>query len=133
MKTRLLFAFTTIILFLMPNVNFAQAPSLGSAVNTTMEPYCMQTGVSGQVKTTDAVSIYPNPFKASIRITLNNSAQKQKYELKFYNILGVEIMSSFLSEQSTTLITGDLSSGVYIYKIFANTKLVQAGRLVSRK
>src|SRR5512133_1176799 len=33
MKTRLLYALTAIILFLMPNVNFAQAPDLGTAAH----------------------------------------------------------------------------------------------------
>jgi len=33
MKTRLLFALTAIILFLMPHVNYAQAPDLGTAAN----------------------------------------------------------------------------------------------------
>jgi hypothetical protein len=81
----------------------------------------------------EAVVIYPNPFKASINITVNDSPKIRYHELKIYNILGVEVMNTVLTKQSTTLNTGDLPSGIYIYKIFAENKLIQTGRLISKQ
>jgi len=104
-----------------------------SAINTTMEPYCTLTGISSKVKTIDAVAISPNPFKSSIHIALNNSTKNQNSEFKVYNILGVEVLNTMLTKQSSTITTNNLPSGIYIYKVFTDNKLIQTGRLISRQ
>lgn len=105
-----------------------------TAITTTMAPYCTQTGIKeNHGSSKESASIFPNPFTTSINITLNNTHQIGKYEFKILNILGVEVMNTILTKQSTTLKTGNLPAGIYIYKIFSDNKLIQTGRLISKQ
>jgi len=107
-----------------------------SAITTIMSATgCTLTGIGSNNtgNRNEAVTIYPNPFNASIYVTVNDSPQIREHEFKVYNILGVEVMNTILTKQSTTLKTGDLPSGIYIYKIFAENKLIQTGRLISKQ
>jgi hypothetical protein len=65
-------------------------------------------------------------------VVINDSPQNKKVELRIYDLLGVEVMNSTLTKQSTSLKTGNLPSGIYFYKIIENTKIIKSGRLVSR-
>ncbi len=106
-----------------------------NAITTTMISNCTLTGIPevNSGNTNKRVNIYPNPFKASVQLTLNDLLQGQRVEFILYNALGVEVMNVVLSKQSTLLNTSDLPSGIYIYKIISDTQLIQSGRLVSRK
>lgn len=107
-----------------------------SAITSTMPAAgCTMAGIDSHDagSTSQSVSIYPNPFKTSVTIRLNHSLQSRNYEIKILNILGVEVKNSILTKQSTTLRTGDLPSGMYIYKIFDGNELIQTGRMISRK
>jgi hypothetical protein len=106
-----------------------------SAITTVMPATgCTITGIGSYNagNRNEAVVIYPNPFNTSLNITVNDSDQIRNHELKVYNILGVEVMNAILLKQSTSLNTGYLPSGIYIYKIFVENKLIQTGRLISR-
>ncbi len=106
-----------------------------NAIATAMISNCILTGIPevNSGNTNKRVNIYPNPFKASVQLTLNDLLQGQRVEFILYNALGVEVMNVVLSKQSTLLNTSDLPSGIYIYKIISDTQLIQSGRLVSRK
>ncbi len=106
-----------------------------SAITTTMPATaCTITGIGSNNagNRNETVVIYPNPFKTTINITVNDSRQFRNHELKIYNILGIEVLNTILTKQSTSLNTGFLPSGIYIYKIFTENKLIQTGRLISK-
>lgn len=103
-----------------------------SAVTTTMAPVCIPAGIA----TIDSnfknyVTIYPNPFKNQLSISLN-SQQINKCELRMYTILGAEVLSKTITGQTFTLQTGNLSEGIYLYKVIYNDKIIQSGKLVSQ-
>lgn len=105
------------------------------AVNVTMPPGCSTTGVS-QVEgnSTEAVTIYPNPFSTSTNIQLNDASQINSYEMRIYNVLGAEVMNTTLSATVTTIETSKLTTGMYFYKIINKSgKTVQSGKLVSQQ
>jgi hypothetical protein len=81
-------------------------------------------------KTNRLVTIYPNPFKTSINIIINDSTQIKKVELSIYDILGVEVMKTILTKKSTTLGTGNLPTGIYFYKVIDNNITIQSGKLI---
>jgi hypothetical protein len=81
----------------------------------------------------EMVTIYPNPFTSSITITQKDPTQMKNCEVKLYDVLGAEVMSTIISKQITIIETGNLSSGIYFYKVFSNNKEVQSGKLVSEK
>ena len=77
---------------------------------------------------------YPNPFNPST--TIKFSIPKSSYvELKIYNPLGEEI-ANFLNEYSSPgtyeIKFGDkkLPSGLYIYSLYADNKLIDCRKMV---
>ena len=80
-----------------------------------------------------AVTIYPNPFTSSIDIKVNKGAEMNSYELKIYNNLGDLLFNTPLTKDITTLQTGNLSPGVYLYEVRSQNKTLQSGKLISNK
>jgi hypothetical protein len=106
-----------------------------AAITSTMPATgCTLTGITpaDAGKTNETVSIYPNPFKTSIHILINGSAQLNKAELRLYSIAGAVVMNTSITKHATTLETNSLPSGIYFYKIIDNNKIIQSGKLVSR-
>jgi len=91
--------------------------------------------VSVDIVNSAGFSIYPNPFKASAGIIVNDALQIYPVtiarELKIYNGLGIEVMSTSITKQLTTVETSELPTGIYFYKLIANNETVQSGKLVS--
>jgi hypothetical protein len=102
----------------------AVVPNLPTSCATT-------TGIESYNGLIKAVTIYPNPFSTSI--TINNIAQIDKAELRIYDVLGAELMSSLINYQTTTFETGNLPSGIYFYKVISNNKTIQSGKLIAQQ
>ncbi|MDP2387802.1 MAG: ice-binding family protein [Bacteroidota bacterium] len=105
-----------------------------TAADTVITPTtCTLIGIveSNSVKTTDAVSIYPNPFSSYTTIVMNKVSASYKAEVKLYNILGAEVMSTPIIKKSTTIDTINLPEGIYFYQITDNNKMIQSGRLIA--
>jgi len=105
-----------------------------AAVSTSMTPFCTLTAIHENTdRASESFGIYPNPFRNSINIKSTNTAQPDKIEFRMYNLLGVEVMNTFLTKQSNTVSTGNIPSRIYFYKIISNKKIIQSGRLVSNQ
>jgi len=83
--------------------------------------------------TTNAVTIYPNPFTSSIDIKVNDASKMINYELKIFNILGEEVMNTLITKDITTLKTSNLPSGIYMYEVNSNNQTIQSGKLISKQ
>jgi len=81
----------------------------------------------------EAVTIYPNPFSMFTSIKINDASQINNAELRIYNILGSQVMSSGITKHLTTLNTSNLTSGIYFYKVIVNNKIIQTGKLISER
>ena len=90
------------------------------------------TSIFNTTKRNEIVSIYPNPFKTSTTVLINDASQINRTELRIFNLLGVEVMKTNITKQSTTLETTNLSSGIYFYKLISNNKIIQTGKLISQ-
>jgi len=78
------------------------------------------------------VSIYPNPFVNFITVTFDNIENMGKIELHLYTVLGTEVFSEIITSQSTTIDMGNFSSGVYLYKITTDNRVIKTGKLISK-
>jgi len=83
-------------------------------------------------KNTDEFAVYPNPFKASLSIEINEAPVIGLTELRIYNTIGKEELYTTLNDRITTLETSNIPSGLYYYKVLVNNKIVQSGKLVSQ-
>ena len=85
---------------------------------------------SGLFSIVDEFSFYPNPFRTSISILLDNASQINNYELIINNVLGVNIMKTEITNPISEINFDAIVSGVYFYKIIFNNKEVQSGKMI---
>ena len=102
-----------------------------NAIATMIPNDCATMGIQSFTDEMKVVTIYPNPFNASISI--NNISQINKAEVKIYDVLGAELMSNTITEQTTTFETSNLPSGIYFYKVISNNKTIQSGKLIAQQ
>jgi len=94
---------------------------------------CAPAGIASIMHSNEqAITLYPNPFKSSITISVRDLSPADNYELKVYNVLGKEVMSNVITNQTTILGTNNLASGMYFYQLLNNNVLMQSGKLVSQ-
>jgi len=109
-----------------------------TAINAVASPLptnCGTVGISSldAGSTSETVTIYPNPFSASVTIMINDASRINKAELRIYNVLGAEVMNTIVTKKITTLETSKLPNGIYFYKIIDNNKTIQSGKLISQQ
>lgn len=84
-------------------------------------------------ETQNSVRIYPNPFRNTTTIQINDAAQISKAELRIYNALGVEVMNKILTNHSTTIDTSNLPSGMYFFTVTDSDNTIQSGIMISQQ
>ncbi|MEI8086295.1 MAG: ice-binding family protein [Paludibacter sp.] len=106
-----------------------------AAITTTMAFECPLTAIDEVAADQNNVelTIAPNPFGSYTNITLKNDSKVSSCELKIYDVLGKEVMNSIITKQGTTLRMDELQSGMYFYKVIENNKVIQTGKLISKK
>lgn len=102
------------------------------AITNTLPPGCstLPTGILNSEIENDAVSVYPNPFTNLVNIKLDEF-QTSNCEFRIYNVLGAEVMFTRVVKQVTTIETGHLRSGIYFYRVNANNKTIQTGKIAA--
>lgn len=107
---------------------------LTDSVTANMSPGCslLSTDIAGVGESKDVLTIYPNPFVDQINIRMNNLPVNQ-CELKVYNLLGAEVMTTAVTQQITTLEATELPEGIYFYRVKSGNVTVQTGKLVSKR
>jgi hypothetical protein len=91
----------------------------------------LPTGIvsSDIANTSEAVSIFPNPFNSSVNVVVNDAFQTD-LEIYFYNSIGEKVLSKILMPHLNTVETNNLAQGFYFYLVSSNGKIVQSGKLV---
>lgn len=149
MKTLLLNVLMAALLLLMPSQIKAQTPPLDTAddfevtamnadeiISTTtsvMLESVSSIATFNNGNTTKAVHVFPNPFTTSINAIINNESNIISCELKIYNVLGVEVISTTTTKQIANIETAKLQKGVYFYTVIVNDMVIQSGKLISHQ
>ncbi|MEI6347421.1 MAG: ice-binding family protein [Bacteroidota bacterium] len=79
-----------------------------------------------------AVTIYPNPFTTSINLIVNDSKENLITELKIFDFLGKELVSTKITKSETTVEIGNLPSGIYFYNVISKNRIIQSGKLIAQ-
>ena len=75
------------------------------------------TGISENNLSASQVVVSPNPFNESAVVAISGVEGIQSHELKIFDMLGNEVRSISFTGIETTLQRGDLSDGIYFYKL----------------
>lgn len=103
-----------------------------NATNPTIPLGCPNLGTSNNDKPNAIVVLYPNPFVSSVSVQITDASNIENAEIIIYDIVGREILKSRITKQITTLETDSLHSGIYLYKVFNDNKVIQSGKLISQ-
>lgn len=113
--------------------NGALSTTAMNGVATTIPGNCAFVGVESLNAIQDEVSIYPNPFGTTMMIEVHDPAQLNGTELRIYNVIGEEVMTTRIMKEFTVVETSRLKTGIYYYKVMSNDQLIQSGKLVSKQ
>jgi hypothetical protein len=80
------------------------------------------TGINELNKSEESISIYPNPAKDNVTITINNQQSIHKNELSIYNVVGEKVFSETLTSNVEKLNVEKFSAGVYFVKVIDGEK-----------
>ncbi len=86
------------------------------------------TGIENATENALTVSIYPNPFSTTATIEIKGLTQPN-CELKIYDLLGKEVLNSIITNSKSEIHKGDLSSGIYLYKVFNKNEIIGKGKI----
>lgn len=94
---------------------------------------CATVGVQTIDESNETVTVYPNPFRNYTTIQIEDASPINTSELTIYNDLGVVVISKIITNQSTTIDTGNLPSGIYFFKVTGRDQTIQSGRMISQQ
>jgi len=81
------------------------------------------------VVSTPSVKVYPNPNNGQFTIALSNATNNPL--VKIYNVLGEEVYTSTLRNETNAINLSSQPKGIYIYRVFTETgSAISTGRLV---
>jgi len=103
-----------------------------NAVAPAIPSNCTTVGVPFSEETISNISIFPNPFSKSISINVSEVSSYDICIIKIYNVLGEEVMNTFITKDLTTIATNHFSSGIYFYNLIGNDKIIQSGKLIAQ-
>ncbi|MCK4661404.1 MAG: T9SS type A sorting domain-containing protein [Bacteroidales bacterium] len=79
---------------------------------------------------TENIKIYPNPVINTSVIDLSN-LQADKYKIEIYNSIGINILiKSITSDSKIEIRKKDLLSGLYMYRLIRNNKIIKKGKFI---
>ncbi|WP_167856938.1 T9SS type A sorting domain-containing protein [Hymenobacter aquaticus] len=128
---------TSTRLFLLLALVLAQLSTLAATVSLTRRHQVPVQAPAARVaaapSVTPQLSVYPNPSKGLVMVTLEQKPA-ENYKLRFSNIIGREVriitLRPELSQEGTAVNLSDLPAGVYFYSLLINDKVVSTKRLV---
>jgi len=107
-----------------------------NVVNSNLDLGAYEYGTNlaiGKNRIKTGLKVYPNPFSEATTIDFTNVIKPSSGNFRFYlyNVLGKEVVSFInISEDKVILENKNLSSGVFVYKVFQNGNVVDVGKLV---
>ncbi len=97
---------------------------------------CIESGhstgliiIDNSMDNSDEITIYPNPFTNAI--TIQTRKRFHKTNLNIYNVLGQSVMQiSNISGNATKLYRDNLPTGLYIFRLTEENKVIYVGKAI---
>lgn len=78
--------------------------------------------------TYSALTVYPNPASDQLNLILTDLPTP--CVVKIYSIIGAEMRTNVITQKNTTLYIGNLSQGIYLYKILSGDRIQGEGKFI---
>lgn len=88
------------------------------------------SGVQENTMTGNAVQLFPNPFSSSATFLLDSNLSIMNAELKIFDALGNEVQKISGIKSQTDIKKGDLSNGMYFYKLTERNATIGTGKFI---
>jgi len=88
-------------------------------------------GIKNVMQPNVIVNVYPNPFHEVATIKIEGT-EFTKIEFELYDLTGRVVYQKTTNETSFNIHKSDLTQGVYVYRIIADGKLLNTGKLIAR-
>ena len=88
------------------------------------------TVVNEMKSVNNVILIYPNPISDNATVTLNSSVSLSNAEFQIYDVIGKLIKSTPVNSHEFTFEKGNLSSGLYFYKLINNGSELSTGKFL---
>lgn len=116
----------------MLTTNGALTTSAATIIATVIPGNCATLSVAEMYTQNTDIKIYPNPFSNSLNTIIHSASSIITAELKVYNTLGEEVLSTIITKDLNTINT-NFPNGIYFYKMTNNNKTIQSGKLISQQ
>jgi hypothetical protein len=97
--------------------------------SVSVSDYCLNSGINNSIAENNA-SVFPNPFSSSATIEVNASLIDNNTTFILYDMLGNEVEKLELKNPKTEIERGNLSNGIYLYKIISSKGIVGNGKII---
>lgn len=111
---------------------FTTVGGLSTAAVSVIMPVGCPTMGTDSFQLEQKVNIYPNPFQSFITIDISDNFEINNTQIILYDVFGKEVKKAAVTQKTTTLEMSSLKSGVYLYKIISNGKIIQSGKLLAK-
>ncbi len=125
----------TILTASSAGINFSNMQACVGQLNSIMYidelSFSMQAGIEMPLQNDVSVSLYPIPANNIINISSEHNLQFA--ELKVYDINGKLLIKKQLNTDNTSIDINNLLSGKYLYQIFENSRVINAGSFMVKR
>ncbi|WP_298427030.1 T9SS type A sorting domain-containing protein [uncultured Kordia sp.] len=97
--------------------------------NIVVARYETEDSLSVEEFANTSVSVYPNPTRDFLNISLNNYSYN-KGTIVLYSTVGSKILEQKIDSQKVSL--EELKTGMYVYELFLDNKLVKRGKVIKQ-
>lgn len=98
--------------------------------NTTLNTIDISLNVNSVDNGNVAITVFPNPFKDFTAI-LVNGASEQPLTIEVFDLAGRSVIKQFSENNLIQLQAGNLASGLYIYEVKQNNRVIGKGKMIA--
>lgn len=97
--------------------------------NIVVARYETEDSLSVEEFSNSSVTVYPNPTSGDLNITSNKYSYNEG-TIVFYSAIGTKISEQEINSEKVSL--NNLQTGIYIYNLFLDNKLVKIGKVIKQ-
>ncbi|MFI5219763.1 MAG: T9SS type A sorting domain-containing protein [Bacteroidia bacterium] len=121
--------------FSSPSITFGSnfltnADNTGNTADIFIVKLDALTGIESVENNNNGISVYPNPFTNFTTLELSDKFISENTECKIYNVMGKMVSIYKIKNRETIIGRGNLSSGIYFYRVLRDEGVIVCGRLI---